>query len=148
MEITHIVDGKMTKKEEKTGIVINPMLAVSFLLAVIIMMAQVFIGFGLWTIQDKLSKYDSYEVRISEVERFAAKFEDVPEQLKNLNVKFENFSNDPKNILQAIAKIEQNVNENLKNLNNGIQADRKELSELEKKIIFLENELNFLKRAK
>lgn len=68
----------------RNTISINPMTAFMSSGLIILVLIQFMIGFGMWSIQDRLKRYDDYEARISVIEKSMVRFEAIPESIHSL----------------------------------------------------------------
>ena len=141
---------------KRNSISISSNVAVSWLIGVIVVLIQIIYGVGIWSITDKLDRYDSYDDRITKVENSVIKLESVADQLGELIIDFKTFSAEPRfteskfnerftdkilPLTNQLDRIETKLNERAVNVDSKV-------SDHEGRIRSLENEVEFNKRVK
>lgn len=146
-----------TQIHEK-GIIISPTVAILTLLGILTVFFQIFMGFMMWAIQDRLTKYDSFEPRIASIEQSLIKFGDLPSDVKALSDEFKRFNETPrftedkfedkiKPVMDGLVRIENSLVERTRTIDSEFSTVEKNVSENDKRIRLLETELELYKRT-
>lgn len=117
--------------KKESNINISPITAVLCLAGVIIVLVQFMIGFGMWSIQDRLSRYDAYEKRLVNLEASVIRFEVVAKDIEELIVDFKTFTQLPRATTT--------------DLDTRMSAYDNRVERIEKRIDTIENKLDKLK---
>ena len=95
-DIVKMIIAMQDKSNKKNSITINPIVAVIGLVGLIVILVQVILGVGMWSIKDKLTRYDAYENRLNSVESTLVKFENAIDDLGDLTKEFKAFTAEPR----------------------------------------------------
>lgn len=133
---------------KRSAIVVSPMVAITSLVGIIIVLVQVTLGIGMWTIGDKLTRYDSYEGRISNLETAVVKLENLPIAVEKLSNNFDQFIKEPKPILDSLSRIESTVTDKVVQTNKSLDDNIKKIDEIDKRLYNAERDIDVLTRLK
>lgn len=147
-----LVTKSESSNEEPKGIQVSPMTAVIGLIGLICVLIQCMIGFGMWSIQDRLDRYDSYEKRITSIEQTIVRFEFIANDITQLRKDFALFASEPKfNEKQNQEKLDLLITplkEKFIHSQEEIDKNTSIILKMEDRVKFLEQEQEFIKRAR
>jgi len=153
----------LNSRRNKGNINISPTIAFVTLIGVVVVFFQVFIGFGMWTIQDRMDRYDGYGDRIIKIEQNLVKFEDYNKTLHDLTAEFKAFTKEPKftendfnakiadklePIKDQLDRIEDKIVEKSNKVQSDVNSIKLRDDDIEQRVRGLENELEVYKRLK
>lgn len=94
----------------RNTITINPMTAFISAGLIILVLIQFVIGFGMWSIQDRLKRYDAYGTRIESLEKSLVRFESIPVVIESLvseiRLLSKSIDEDTDSVVERVQKLE------------------------------------------
>ena len=151
IEKEHLYKMALTASQRQSaGITLTP----TNIIAVMIFIIQIVIGATMWSIKDKIERYDGYEARIEKAEDTLIRYEDIDTKLDNLAAQFAQFSAQPRFTEQdfnsKLADKLEPMKSQLDRIENSLQAKQarieEESDETHRRLRELETEFEILKR--
>lgn len=151
IEKEHLYKMALTaSNRQNAGITLTP----TNIIAVMIFVIQIIIGATMWSIKDKIERYDGYEARISKVEDTLIRYEDINSKLNGLTTQVgtltsqdvfteTEFNAKLADKLEPMTRQLDRIEETLRQKRDTIDRENEEL---QKRLRSLETELEIFKR--